>query len=336
MKMRPILFILLLFCGKIFACTCAYDWTTESAYKSFDVIFSGRVIASEKISVYDSSSKRSYHRMQYAFSVQKSYKGLHSDTLVHVNTGISDADCGFHFFIGMKYIVFASKNEKHPVFNTNICSATAHYNPVTARELEKLSSEKSSTGSMLSPAKDSLSKTVTIHFYYGSKPARGYKGSESKYFGGIHGGHVSLQIDSTIFSFVPAHFPVHIFAHKGKRQSAYVTESAAGFFRDTAGCKFTSITFPVSDSQYTAIQKLKTGYLASTPYDYAFFGMRCAAAAYDVLGQAGIVKKRCNFANVFVNFYPKPMRKRLIKRAKKENLEMVQHGGRLSRRWEKD
>lgn len=328
--MRSVFFILFLFCGKIFACTCAYEWTTEPAFRASDIVFSGRVIGSDKIEIYDSVRKHAHHRMQYRFRIDEGYKGIGSDTSVLIYTGVSDGDCGFHFFAGIKYIVFGYASKKDGTFSTNICTATALHNPVVAAELHDLATKKQSA------ATDSLSKSVTIHFYYGSKPARGYKDTETKYFGGIHGGHVFLQIDSTLFSFVPAGSPIHIFAHKRKRQSAYTTETAEQFYNDTAGGKFTSITFPVSDSQYAVIQNIKKQYLDSTPYDYAFFGMRCAAAAYDVLGQAGVVKKRSNFTNVCRNFYPKRMRKRFIKRAKKENLKMIQQNGRPGRKWEKD
>lgn len=331
MKMRFLLLFSILFCGKAFACSCAFTWKTESAFAYYDVVFSGRVIGSEKIEIRDSASNHSYSRMQFKFRIDEGYKGTGSDTTVFVNTGMHDGDCGYHFFPGIKYIVFASRSAKNNSLNTSICSATENFNSADAKKLQELAVKKES-----SLRTDSLQKSITVHFYYGSKPARGYKKTESHYFGGIHGGHVSLQIDSTVFSFVPAGMPVHIFAHRNKRQSTYISDQAASFLNDTDGCKFTSITFPISDSQYTVIQNLKTLYLDSTPYDYAFFGMRCAAAAYDVLGQAGVVKKRNNFTNVCRNFYPKRMRKRLIRRAKREQLQMVQHDGRKSRRWEKD
>lgn len=331
MKMRFLILILLLFGGNAFACSCAFTWKTESAFTYYDVVFSGRVIGAKQIEVFDSSANRAYSRMQFRFRIDEGYKGTESDTTVFVNTGMHDGDCGYHFLPGIKYIVFASRSAKNNTLNTNICSATENFNLQDAKKLHDLAAKK-----QIQPKTDSLTKSITVHFYYGSRPARGYKGTESHYFGGIHGGHVSLQIDSTVFSFVPAGMPVHIFAHRNKRQSTYISDQASSFLNDTAGCKFTSITFPISDSQYVLIQHLKTVYLDSTPYDYAFFGMRCAAAAYDVLGQAGVVKKRNNFTNVCRNFYPKRMRKRLIRRAKREHLQMVQHDGRKSRRWEKD
>lgn len=183
---------------------------------------------------------------------------------------------------------------------------------------------------------DSSAHSITIHFLYGSKPAKGYKGTETKYFGGIHGGHVFMQFDGIIFSFMPNNYPVHVFAHRNKKQSGYFQQSLSEFSKDTAGSKVTSITFPLNDSQYTCLLRVRDEYKKSTPYDYAFFGMRCAAACYNVLGCAGVVKQRGNFANVCINFYPKPMRKRMLNYAKQHHLAVVYREGRASRKWERD
>ena len=64
--------------------------------------------------------------------------------------------------------------------------------------------------------------------------------------------------------------------------------------------------------------------------------MRCAAAAYDVLAQVGVVKKRSKFGNVFANFYPKLMRKRMLRDATEKGLKVVRRQGRASRKWKKD
>jgi hypothetical protein len=55
---------------------------------------------------------------------------------------------------------------------------------------------------------------IKVHFIYGSKPKRSYKTTEQKVFGGLHGGHVSIQFDTMDYGFEPKNFPVHIFARK--------------------------------------------------------------------------------------------------------------------------
>jgi hypothetical protein len=181
----------------------------------------------------------------------------------------------------------------------------------------------------------SQQKYITIHFLYGSKPARGYKATEPKLFGGIHGGHVSMQVDSSIFSFVPK-YGWHIIARHHKIEGGYLEENATAWATDTADKKYTSIRIPVSDSQFKVLTTIEKCYLDTSPYDYAFFGMRCASACADVLSQLEIVKKRSNFGLIRKNFYPKRLRRKLLRYAEKNKLEVVRKEGNKSRKWERD
>jgi hypothetical protein len=178
-------------------------------------------------------------------------------------------------------------------------------------------------------------KYITVHFLYGSKPARGYKATEHKAFGGIHGGHVSIQIDTTIFSFRPK-YGWHIFARHHKIEGGFILENAASWANDTTGDKYTSIQIPLSDSQYVVLQNFEKKVLAESPYDYAFFGMRCASGAADVLSQLGIFKKRSNFGYIRKNFYPKRLRRKLLRYAKAHELAVTRKQGRRSRKWERE
>lgn len=81
---------------------------------------------------------------------------------------------------------------------------------------------------------------------------------------------------------------------------------------------------------------MRKKYLEKSPYDYAFFGMRCASAAYDVLGQLEIVKPHSNFSTVCKNFYPKKLRKKLLRLAKHNSWKITRKPGRPSRKWEKE
>ena len=182
----------------------------------------------------------------------------------------------------------------------------------------------------------SVSHYITVHYLYGSKPAKGHRDTEPHYFGGMHGGHVYLEFDSTLFSFTPNRYPVHLVAHHRRRHSGFGYQDLHDWCKDTSQWRITSVTYPLNDSQYTVLKKVAEHYAAATPYDYAFFGMRCAAAAYDVLAQVGVVKKRSKFGNVFANFYPKLMRKRMLRDATEKGLKVVRRQGRASRKWEKD
>jgi hypothetical protein len=181
----------------------------------------------------------------------------------------------------------------------------------------------------------SSQKIITVHFLYGSKPAHGCKSTEKKLFGGIHGGHVSMQFDSVVFSFTPK-YGWHIISRHRHIEGGYILERLDTFCIDSAGDKYTSIRIPLTDSQYAHLLVIEKKFLAESPYDYAFFGMRCASAAADVLSQLGILKERSDFGDIRKNFYPKRLRRKLLRYARKNKLEVIRHDGRKSRKWERD
>lgn len=64
--------------------------------------------------------------------------------------------------------------------------------------------------------------------------------------------------------------------------------------------------------------------------------MRCAAGAYDMLCQGDICKPIPRSRIVTKYFYPKKLRKRLLKRAQKEHWQVFKQEGRETRKWEGD
>jgi len=98
----------------------------------------------------------------------------------------------------------------------------------------------------------------------------------------------------------------------------------------------TIIAIPISNSIKQKIDSLHQSYFDSTRYDYAFIGMRCAAASYDVLAHAQIVKKKKLSKTAIKNFYPKPLRKRMLKKAKRNSWSVVHQEGCRTRIWEKN
>ncbi len=175
-----------------------------------------------------------------------------------------------------------------------------------------------------------------LHFVYGSKPKRAFKSVEKAYFGGIHGGHVYMEIGHDIFSFGPNKGQWHIFGHKRHVVGCYRLDSNLVWCGDTGRLKITSITIPVTEMQMQQFKALEQQYLKASPYDYAFFGMRCAAAAYDILSSTGICRKRSRAGMIANNFYPKRLRLKLLKQAKQKHWQVERQEGRPSRRWEKD
>ncbi|MBL0328862.1 MAG: hypothetical protein IPP64_05455 [Bacteroidetes bacterium] len=177
---------------------------------------------------------------------------------------------------------------------------------------------------------------IKVHFLYGSKPLKKYKNkTEMKYFGGIHGGHVTIEIDSIDYGFSPTG-RVHMISHHRNCHSQYNGKHTHNQPPYPKGYKVVSFTIPISEEQYNQLNKIHSDYLAKPPYDYAFFGMRCAAATQDILSQIGIVKKKKRLNTIYTTFYPKKLRKRMFKLAEEKNYIVDQQTGRPTRKWESD
>lgn len=179
------------------------------------------------------------------------------------------------------------------------------------------------------------SRSIKVHFWYGSRPFHKTKAIESKYFGGIHGGHVTIEVDSIDYGFNPG-YPFHYVARKKKRSSSFVSRPTGGQAPYSKGDKYVTFIIPISEDQHSKINQIHANYCKDTPYDYAFLGMRCASATQDILGQIGVVKPRRHFHNVLTTFYPKKLRKRLFKLSAQKNYQIIKQEGRSTRKWEKD
>ncbi|MBL7732091.1 MAG: hypothetical protein JNM88_12995 [Chitinophagaceae bacterium] len=175
-------------------------------------------------------------------------------------------------------------------------------------------------------------QVLKLHFLYGSKPAKGYKATESKHFGGIKGGHVNIELNGKVLDFLPGNCP--IFPENKNPTGGFRLNGS--IYWDTASTRWATIVIPISAEKEKQLETLFNELSQKTPYDYAVFGMRCAAATYDVLSEAGLVKKLSNSNNIIRNFYPKLLRKRMMKWAEKNNYTIISHEGKPSRKWESD
>jgi hypothetical protein len=176
---------------------------------------------------------------------------------------------------------------------------------------------------------------IKVNCLYGSKPKRKYRETEFKSFGGLHGGHISIQIGDSDYGFEPT-TRVHVFANKRRIKSNFVVHNLNGKLRYSETNKTLTFLIPLTNEQYKALNQILNSYCKNSPYDYAFFGMRCASATQDILAQIGIVKKRKRFTNIVTTFYPKKLRKRLFKLAYKNNYQLIKTNGRKERKWEMD
>ena len=177
---------------------------------------------------------------------------------------------------------------------------------------------------------------IKVNFLYGSKPIRKYRSTEPRYFGGFHGGHVSIQVNDRDYGFEPAKRPIHIFPHKKQRAEFADTILSGGQPRYGPGNKTVTFIIPVSKKQVEEIENLHRCYKDACPFDYAFFGMRCASTTHEILAHTGVLKKKSRLNNIITTFYPKRLRKRMYRLAAKNNYKVIKTPGRPTRKWEGD
>lgn len=192
--------------------------------------------------------------------------------------------------------------------------------------------------SVLSYAQDTT--YLKVHFLYGSKPLKKYKGIERKWFGGVLGGHVGIEGDSgRIVNFLPSG-KFHWFAKSDSKNSTYAVHEIENFYAILGGnpdsVKRAVFYIPVTIQQKQKFDSITTVYLNETPYDYAFFGMRCGAAAHDILGQLDILTNYSYRKTYKKIFYPKKLRKRLFKKAREYGWTIVRRDGSVKRKWDRD
>jgi hypothetical protein len=179
------------------------------------------------------------------------------------------------------------------------------------------------------------SHVIKVNFLYGSKPKRKFRNTEVRSFGGLHGGHVSIQLGDTDYGFGPTVMPVHIFP-KRRRQSVFEARELQGQTRYSSGNKTVMFIIPVSQRQLESLDSMHKAYCKVPPYDYAFFGMRCASATQDILSSTGLVKRKGRLATILTTFYPKRLRKRMLKLAKARGYQVICTEGKATRKWERD
>ena len=181
---------------------------------------------------------------------------------------------------------------------------------------------------------------LKVHFLYGSKPKREFKSSERKWFGGILGGHVGLEADADrIINFVHLG-EFHWLAKRNNRHSRYALHSTQGFysiFRYNADSVKKAIVYiPITIQQKLKFDSITSAYIAQTPYDYAFIGMRCGAATYEILAQLNILKQYSQRKTQRRIFYPRRLRKRILKKANESGWRVENINGSVTRKWERD
>jgi hypothetical protein len=150
--MRQI-FILIVFLlasagNSLFACTCLGPISVEQGVKESDAVFVGQIISREMIEdstiqIYGDTSRYIIKelRAKYKVVVLEKFKGNFTQDTLTIITGLGDADCGYQFIVGKKFIIYAYKqyigrvNQAPATYETDICTRTTGYNE---REVEAI------------------------------------------------------------------------------------------------------------------------------------------------------------------------------------------------------
>jgi len=182
---------------------------------------------------------------------------------------------------------------------------------------------------------------IKVHFLYGSKPLPEYKSSELKSFGGVLGGHVGIEGESDrIINFIPTDSKLHIISKKDNMHSSYTVHSVNDFYAILGGhpdsVKKAVVVIPVTGLQKQRFDSIAAVYLKQTPYDYAFLGMRCGAATYEILAQLEILPQLSLKKTSKRIFYPKLLRQKLLAKAEINNWTIERQEGSPKRKWEQD
>lgn len=181
---------------------------------------------------------------------------------------------------------------------------------------------------------------IRVHFLHGSKPKRAFKETEDRWFGGILGGHAGIEYESNkILNFQPKS-RFHLFSNRSIINSKFSIHDTISFYEILGGTydsvKKTIISIKISLGQKQRLDSIVKAYTRRSPYDYAFFGMRCGAAAYDVLAQIDVVRK-LSFKKTWRRiFYPRRLRRRLEALAKIHHYKVLKQEGSKRRVWERD
>ena len=132
-----------------FACNCVGKTSINKALKNSDLVFLGKVIHQERITVpyklIGTDTSINYYFNKFTFKIRTIYKGKSRTEMIQIITGIGNGDCGFEFEEGMMYIVYS--NWRSEYFNgdtkvdkflyTDICKRTTSKVTVEEKNINK-------------------------------------------------------------------------------------------------------------------------------------------------------------------------------------------------------
>ncbi len=166
---------------------------------------------------------------------------------------------------------------------------------------------------------------ISIHFIHGSYPKKNCF-DQRKTVGGLLGGHIEIEIDGLVYGFeFGDRQNIHIFPRNAPNSfnGRFTLKKKADWILETKYDKITTIRVPIDALKKTQLIEKLQSYKTSPPYDYAFFGMRCASSTYEDIATAGVLPKKARFQYVVNAFYPRQLRKKMVRWAR-TNMIMVE------------
>jgi hypothetical protein len=169
------------------------------------------------------------------------------------------------------------------------------------------------------PLKESADNCeCTLHFIHGSV-ARPDCSDQRIRPGGLWGGHVEIELEDIFYSFnrISKERKIHIFNKKNVADynAIYVGLEKNAWLEKTKNDKITSIVLPISKQQKQQLQAIYKGFIEKTPYDYAF-------------------RPISKWKAIVFSFYPKLLRRKVLKFAIRNNLKINLKKGIECRDWE--
>ncbi|HEY4336004.1 MAG TPA: hypothetical protein VGM89_08905 [Puia sp.] len=203
--------------------------------------------------------------------------------------------------------------------------------------------------------------SIRILCLYGSIPAKEFRGREPMYgpnnvfnkMAKMHGGHVAIEIaPDKALSFQPLRYTgIARSGHLTNRANAnnfnscfrlYTRHRAwtvlGDYYNNLDSLRRATFVIPITAAQKRRLDSIAKTYVAKTPYDYSFLGMRCASASYEVLAAAGIVTgyKHNFWYNIFTTRRFRYVLYKEYLRNKEKGWRLYTSKGSQSREWEKD
>ncbi len=176
-------------------------------------------------------------------------------------------------------------------------------------------------------------ETAIIHFIHGSIPLENCI-YPRKRLGGLLGGHVEVELDGQIYGFRLSKLPVHIFPNNADFNAKYEVNTKEAWLKRTEYEKITSIHLPITHVQKNKLEQILKIHLIHVPYDYAFFGKRCASSTAEILSNSDIFSPLSNAEIMIAFLAPNPLRNTLINVANKQHFLINKKQGVDCRIWE--